>query len=55
MVGVRDFIDVTYWPGKPPWPTFNIADSLLCIGVALLIMANFFTGKSYRTRAQQQK
>ncbi|MFQ6035134.1 MAG: signal peptidase II [Sedimentisphaerales bacterium] len=52
--GVRDFIDVVYWPGRH-WPAFNIADSLLCIGVALLIMANFFTGKSSRTRAQPQK
>jgi len=52
--GVRDFIDVVYWPGRH-WPAFNIADSLLCIGVALLIMANFFTGKSYRTRARPQK
>jgi len=52
--GVRDFIDVVYWPGRH-WPAFNIADSLLCIGVALLIMANFFTGKSSQTRAQQQK
>jgi len=51
---VRDFIDVVYWPGRH-WPAFNIADSLLCIGVALLIMANFFTGKSYRTHARQQK
>ena len=51
---VRDFIDVVYWPGRH-WPAFNIADSLLCIGVALLIMANFFTGKSSRTRARPQK
>jgi len=51
---VRDFIDVVYWPGRH-WPAFNIADSLLCIGVALLIMANFFTGKSSRTRARPHK
>lgn len=51
---VRDFIDVVYWPGRH-WPAFNIADTLLCIGVGLLIMANFFTGKSSRTRARQHK
>ena len=48
--GVRDFIDVVYWPGRH-WPAFNIADSLLCIGVALLIMASFVTGQSSQTRA----
>ena len=34
---VRDFIDVVYWPGRH-WPAFNIADSMLCIGVGLLII-----------------
>ncbi len=33
---VRDFIDV-YWQGHH-WPTFNIADSLLCIAVGLIII-----------------
>ena len=36
---VRDFIDVVYWPGKH-WPTFNIADSMLCIGVALMFITS---------------
>jgi signal peptidase II len=35
---VRDFIDVVYWPGRH-WPAFNLADSVLCISVALLILA----------------
>jgi len=51
---VRDFIDVVYWPGRH-WPAFNVADAMLCIGVGLLIIANFFTGRSSRTRAQQHK
>lgn len=38
---VRDFISVTYFPGVNPWPTFNIADSLLCIGVGILIIMSF--------------
>lgn len=35
---VRDFIDV--YVGAWHWPTFNVADSLLCIGVGLLIITN---------------
>jgi signal peptidase II len=37
---VRDFIDVVYWPGKH-WPAFNIADSMLCIAVALLLISTY--------------
>jgi len=51
---VRDFIDVVYWPGKH-WPAFNVADTLLCIGVGLLIISTFSTGKLSRKRAQQHK
>ena len=51
---VRDFIDVVYWPGEH-WPAFNVADSLLCIGVGLLLISTFFTGRSSRRRAQQHK
>ncbi len=38
---VRDFIDVMYWPSKH-WPAFNIADSLLCIGVGIMILTSLF-------------
>ena len=51
---VRDFIDVVYWPGKH-WPAFNVADSLLCIGVGLLLISTFFTGKSAQRHARQRK
>lgn len=36
---VRDFIDV--YVGSYHWPTFNVADSLLCIGVGLLLIVSF--------------
>lgn len=36
---VRDFIDV--YVGSYHWPTFNVADSLLCIGVAILMYVSF--------------
>ena len=42
---VRDFIDVVYWPGKPSWPAFNVADALLCIGVGLLVVSTFHAPK----------
>jgi signal peptidase II len=41
---VRDFIDVVYWPGRH-WPAFNIADSLLCVAVGLLLLSNALTRK----------
>jgi len=37
---VRDFIDI-YW-GSNHWPTFNIADSMICIGVSYLFFYSFF-------------
>ena len=36
---VRDFIDV--YVGSWHWPTFNVADSLLCIGVGILLYVSF--------------
>jgi signal peptidase II len=51
---VRDFIDVVYWPGRH-WPAFNVADAMLCIGIGLLVLSTFFTERSCRKRAQQQK
>jgi len=37
---VIDFIEVNLhvWPANP-WPTFNVADILLCVGVGLLIIS----------------
>jgi signal peptidase II len=51
---VRDFIDVVYWPGRH-WHTFNVADAMLCIAVALLVAATLLTGSSDRTRVPPQK
>ncbi len=35
--GVVDFLKFYYWPGKA-WPTFNVADVALVVGVALLLL-----------------
>lgn len=38
--GVVDFIRVSYpWGGS--WPTFNVADALVAVGVALLLLHSF--------------
>jgi signal peptidase II len=50
---VRDFIDVYY--RNFHWHTFNIADSLLCLGVAVLIISTFFTEKPDQTHDPQHK
>lgn len=36
---VRDFLD--FYVGDHHWPAFNIADSMLCIAVGLLVIINF--------------
>lgn len=41
---VTDFIDVGL-PGGLRWPTFNIADSCVCVGVALILAAPLFIRK----------
>jgi signal peptidase II len=51
---VRDFIDVVYWPGKH-WPAFNVADSLLCTAVLLLVVSGVFSRQSCQKHAQQQR
>jgi signal peptidase II len=38
---VIDFIDVHLWSGYT-WPTFNLADSFIVVGVILLMVETFF-------------
>jgi len=41
---VRDFIDV--YVGRHHWPTFNVADILLCAAVGLLLIEALTAGRS---------
>jgi len=54
---VRDFIDVfVVVRGRElHWHTFNVADALLCIGVALMIIWTGTTGKSAQGHARRPK
>jgi len=49
---VRDFIDI--YRGNWHWPAFNIADSMLCTAVGLMLIASF-TAASSQKPAHQQK
>lgn len=43
---VTDFIDVGI-PGYPwRWPTFNIADSCVCVGVAMILISSWIPRKT---------
>jgi signal peptidase II len=46
--GVRDFIDA-YW-GKYHWPAFNVADSMLCVGMGILILTQFLPVRKAETK-----
>lgn len=52
---VRDFIDV--YVGQHHWPTFNVADSVLCIAVGLMMIATLTapTDPPHRERDPQPK
>jgi signal peptidase II len=53
---VRDFIDV--YIGRYHWPAFNVADSMLCVAVGLILLNTFGVfspEKSGQKRAQQRK
>ena len=44
---VRDFLDVYY--KHHHWPAFNVADSMLCIGVGLMLISSFFAHPEKKT------
>ncbi len=42
---VIDFLDV-HWYDVYHWPTFNVADSAICVGVGLLVLDAFRTARA---------
>ena len=56
---VVDFIDISIsflpWRLFNPWPTFNIADSAISIGVVLLLIDTFRTGDASCENADADK
>ena len=50
MGEVIDFLDV-YW-GSHHWPAFNVADSAICVGVTLMILAQL---REHRHLQAQEK
>ena len=50
---VIDFIDVNlHIPHADPWPTFNVADMLLCVGVAMLVGSVLLQGKAKKKQTK---
>ncbi len=47
---VTDFLDVNFWPLEN-WPVFNVADSAIVVGVALLILHLLQEERAERRRA----
>ncbi len=41
---VVDFLDVNFWPLRE-WPVFNLADSAIVVGVAVLLLDSFLTNE----------
>ncbi len=48
---VRDFIDIIYW-GQRHWPAFNIADSMLCVAVGVVLISSFTCSSSQKPVGQ---
>ncbi len=47
---VRDFIYLDFWPS---FPTFNFADTFLCIGAVMLVIFILFMGKDKTEKTEK--
>lgn len=47
---VVDFIEI-HWRGRPLWPTFNIADSAICVGIGLFFVASLLAARQEKKAA----
>jgi signal peptidase II len=51
---VVDFIMI-HWKGRPLWPTFNIADSAICVGIGLFFIFSWVTGRKAAQKVAEVK
>ncbi len=51
---VVDFLDM-HWFYKAHWPTFNIADAAICIGIGLLFLEAYMLGKREKLAAAKKR
>ncbi len=50
---VVDFLDV--YIGTYHWPAFNVADSAICVGVAVFLLANILEERAGRRKRELEK
>jgi len=50
---VTDFLDVGL--GITRWPTFNLADSFIMLGIAWLLLLNHWSGSRLNTSVQPEE
>ena len=50
---VIDFLDA-HWFYRAHWPTFNVADSAICVGIALWLIATWRLGRREQAASRQK-
>jgi signal peptidase II len=52
---VRDFLHFDFgFPPADPWPAFNLADSMICVGVFLLALGMIVSGIAHKKEGSRK-